>query len=142
VLGQLLLEAGLLDEGQLERALAAQEESGGKLGSILTRQGAVSETDIAATLEKQLRIPWARLAETDGLGGAANYFDADLALRGRCLPVARTESVMKLAMEDPLDLAVINTVEARYGLRVEPVIATAGELSAAIKRCFGEQTSR
>ena len=36
LLGELLLDAGLLGEADLERGLALQEKIGGRLGSVLT----------------------------------------------------------------------------------------------------------
>ena len=42
-IGQLLIEAGLIGETDLARALAFQQRYGGRLGSILVRLGALSE---------------------------------------------------------------------------------------------------
>ena len=38
-LGQLLLSAGVIDEGQLEEALLMQQKRGHPLGSILVEEG-------------------------------------------------------------------------------------------------------
>ena len=57
LLGELLLEAGLLGEADLERGLALQEKIGGRLGSVLMRIGAVSEDNLLQVLGRQLGLP-------------------------------------------------------------------------------------
>src|SRR5271168_2852102 len=56
-IGQLLIEAGLIGEADLARALAFQERYGGRLGSILVRLGALSEERLLPILSNQLGIP-------------------------------------------------------------------------------------
>ena len=57
LLGELLLDAGLLGEADLERGLALQEKIGGRLGSVLMRIGAVSEDNLLQVLGRQLGLP-------------------------------------------------------------------------------------
>src|SRR5256885_5645230 len=56
-IGQLLIEADLIGEGDLARALAFQERFGGRLGSILVRLGALSGERLVAGLGRQVRLP-------------------------------------------------------------------------------------
>src|ERR1044071_6811113 len=55
-LGALLLEADLIGKNDLERALAFQEQYGGRLGSILVRLGALSEERLLPVLAAQLNL--------------------------------------------------------------------------------------
>lgn len=57
LLGEMLLEAGLLGAADLERGLALQEKIGGRLGSVLMRIGAVSEDNLLQVLSRQLGLP-------------------------------------------------------------------------------------
>src|SRR5712671_7502735 len=59
-IGQLLIEADLIGEGDLARALAFQERFGGRLGSILVRLGALSEERLMPILSNQLSLPLLR----------------------------------------------------------------------------------
>jgi general secretion pathway protein E len=56
-LGQLLLQAKLLTEHDLQRALTFQQRFGGRLGSILVRMGSISEDTVLQILSAQLGIP-------------------------------------------------------------------------------------
>ncbi len=58
LLGELLLEKGLLSEDELSRALTEQKETGEVLGQILIRLGFVSEKDLRHILSEQLGMPF------------------------------------------------------------------------------------
>ena len=57
LLGELLVEAGLLGPSDLERGLALQQKLGGRIGSVLMRIGAVSEDNLLQVLSRQLGLP-------------------------------------------------------------------------------------
>jgi len=57
LLGQILVELGLLELRDIEKGLVVQSEVGGRLGSILLRAGAISETSLLSALEHQLQWP-------------------------------------------------------------------------------------
>ncbi|HUG72130.1 MAG TPA: ATPase, T2SS/T4P/T4SS family [Steroidobacteraceae bacterium] len=57
LLGELLLDAGLLGVADLERGLALQQKLGGRIGSVLMRIGAVSEDNLLQVLSRQLGLP-------------------------------------------------------------------------------------
>ena len=52
-LGKLLVDMEFLTESQLERALVAQEEDGGRLGEILVSRGLLSGAELAQALAEQ-----------------------------------------------------------------------------------------
>ena len=57
LLGELLLDAGMIASSDLERALALQQKVGGRIGSVLMRIGAVSEDNLLTVLSRQLGMP-------------------------------------------------------------------------------------
>ena len=57
LLGELLLDAGLVAAADLERGLALQQKIGGRIGSVLMRIGAVSEDNLLQVLSRQLGLP-------------------------------------------------------------------------------------
>ncbi|HKK00716.1 MAG TPA: hypothetical protein VJ955_00995, partial [Desulfuromonadales bacterium] len=54
--GEILLEAGVLSEDTLKKALARQIETGQKLGLILEEMKVISERDIVLVLGRQFHI--------------------------------------------------------------------------------------
>jgi general secretion pathway protein E len=56
-LGRILIDDGLIDAAELERALAFQQSYGGRLGGILLRFGALPEDRLLDALGRQLAMP-------------------------------------------------------------------------------------
>src|SRR5262249_36293114 len=54
--------------------------------------------------------------------------------------VGLTDSTLRLAMADPLDVETIHAIESVTGLRVQPVLAVEQEIVDAIDRYLGEET--
>ncbi|HAI58551.1 MAG TPA: type II secretion system protein [Xanthomonadaceae bacterium] len=117
-LGELLVDRGLLNAADLQRALGVQAQLGGRLGQILVRLGALSEDSLLPVLAEQLGMPvlvaaeWpqdaAALRLDPALGIVADWFiDQGVVVwtdaEGRC----------RLAARDPLDPAVNELLEAR-----------------------------
>ncbi len=57
LIGQRLLQASLISEDDLNKALQIQQSVGGRLGAILLRIGALSEDALLNQLSQQLNIP-------------------------------------------------------------------------------------
>ncbi|MHB9798347.1 GspE/PulE family protein [Pseudomonas sp. MT3] len=57
LLGQRLIRKGLVSDQEVERALDLQARIGGRLGGILMRSGALSETALLEELAEQLALP-------------------------------------------------------------------------------------
>ena len=53
LLGEILIQRGLVDEEAVTRALAAQKDQGGALGTILVQMGLVSQEQLMAALGEQ-----------------------------------------------------------------------------------------
>jgi hypothetical protein len=75
-LGKLLVDLEFLTESQLERALAAQREEGGRLGEILVSRGLLSGAELAQALAEQHGVELAAQDEA-GLQTTVRHTTAD-----------------------------------------------------------------
>ena len=57
LLGELLVERGIVSAADVHKALAFQDQYGGRIGSILVRLGALSEKSLLPVLSDQLGVP-------------------------------------------------------------------------------------
>ena len=64
-IGEFLLNDGKISQEQLDTALELQKKQPGKLGSVLIRQGYITEEDIAQVLSKQFGYPSINLSKFD-----------------------------------------------------------------------------
>ncbi len=62
-LGELLIEQKVINEEQLNKALAEQKRTGRKLGRVLTDLGIVEEQQLNDALARHLQIPFVDLKQ-------------------------------------------------------------------------------
>lgn len=136
-LGEILVDAGVLAETDLKRAILLQEQSGERLGSILVSQGLINEDVMLSALETQLGIRKVHLARYIISPDVAQLVPEIFARANRVFPIEKTEDHLTLAMADPLDVFAMDDVRIMTGLEVEPVIASDIEIQAAINEYFG-----
>lgn len=132
-LGELLLEAGLIDENHLKAALSYQEEWGGRLGSILITKGFVSEEDMLAVLEKQLGLKSISLENLEKPSDEVlNMVRVDIAKKFVVFPVRFEGKSLLLATSDPTDLKTLDDLGFLLGFRVKPLLALESDIRRAI----------
>lgn len=136
-LGEILIDAGVLTREDLENALSAQKERGGRLGSVLVSLGLVDEDTMLTALETQLGIPRVELARYIINPEVARLLPEAFVRSHKVFPVERVGDRLTLAMADPLDVFAIDDVRISTGLDVDPVIASEAEIEAAIGECYG-----
>ena len=61
-LGDILIDAGVINKAQLEQALAVQRERGQKLGETLIDLDFTTEDEIATALHRQLNIDYVKFS--------------------------------------------------------------------------------
>ncbi len=140
-LGDLLIDAGVITEEQLGRALTEQKQTKEKLGSVLIEMGFTTELEIAEALKEQLGLEFVQLhslmipADVTGL-----ISDSALLKKYTVMPFAFQQEhagYLRLAMADPMDLVAADDLSIITNLQIEPVVATPTDIMAAIDRYYG-----
>lgn len=143
-LGEFLMKEGLITASQLEKAISAQRRGGGRLGEILVKLGMVKEDQVVAALAKQLNIPYFSL----GTGmlkpamdqGLKNIIPYDFACKNAVLPLSRMLRSLTVALADPLDILLIDSLRKLTGSEINPVIATRSDIFKAIEEFYGKSS--
>jgi len=142
-LGDLLKEAGLIDDFQLEAALSHQRNWGGKLGSIVVDLEFAGEEDIARVISETMGVPYINLFEPELSPDIFKVLKADMAKKFGVVPVRKEANALVLAMADPLDIATMDNIRFITGLSIKPVLSMASEIKDAIRKYYdGEQVTR
>jgi type IV pilus assembly protein PilB len=136
-LGEMLLEAGLLNKEQLGQALENHKKFGLKLGQFLVHQGIVSESEIVELLSRQLKIEKYRPDKYPVDLGLSKIVPADIAQKYQVVPLRKKGQLLVIAMTDPLDIKAMDTVEVLANTEVEPVICTEQELNQMFGSLYG-----
>lgn len=142
-LGELLIEAGMIDDFQLQSALAQQRNWGGKIGTILVEMEFVREEDVTRVIADKLRIPYANLFEPEIPETALKVVKPEIAKKYGVIPVKKEGGALVVAMSDPLDIETTDVIRFATGLNVKPALALKSEIELAIKKYYdGEEIVR
>ena len=135
-IGELLVEAGLISEAQLQEALRQQRIAGGRMGSNLVALGFVDEEVLMDFLAQKTGVPRLDTTHVDVPLEVLKRIPRRLAEQFNLLPVAFKEpKTLVLAMADPSDLNAIDSARFASGLHVDPVVAA----HTAIRHLIAEQ---
>ena len=144
----LALDQGLLHPAQVEAARAmVRAHSGGvdpapRLLEVLMGQGLIDAKRVAGLLAKEFGMAMAPdLTNFRITGDTLELVPRALAQKHRMIPVAREAGRVRVAISDPLDTDGIDAVGYLLKMPIEPVVATADEITAAIDRFYGKDAN-
>ncbi len=136
-LGESLVEAGLINETQLNHALERQKQWGGRLGSNLVMAGILKERELLRFLAKQTGVQEVNLTYSMFSRDAVKKLPQKLAEQYNVVPVRmKNKSTLVVAMVDPTDLNAVDQVQFATGNRVEPVLASHSSIANAINHFY------
>lgn len=140
--GEILVETGAVTEATLQLALERQKGTGKRLGQILEEMGVVTGKDTAIALARQFGFRTVQnLANFNFPKEVLTLFDGELLLEKSIFPLKVDQKTLYLAMVNPLDMATIDDIVFRTGLRIVPCVTTASEIQAAVNRHYPEDSS-
>jgi len=131
-LGRTLLEAGLINEEQFQRAVELQQKTGNKMEQILLQQRFLTPQQLAFFLSLQLGVPFIDLRRHGIKAEAVRLIPEPIARKYGVIPVDATDGAIMVAMEDPKDIEAIEELTAVTMRRIEPVISTAQDIQEMI----------
>jgi type IV pilus assembly protein PilB len=139
-LGALLIRDGVITPEDIERALAEQRTSGGRLGEILVAQGSASRSAIARVLAEQHELQYIELDEATIEPEAAGLLPENLARRYVALPVRYLEDgSILVAVADPSNVMFSDELRLALGMQIRVGVAPADRIELMINR-FHEQS--
>jgi MSHA biogenesis protein MshE len=135
-LGDLLIQEALITDTQLHEALAAQKETGRKLGRVFIERGWVTEVQIARAVARQLRAPYIDLTPRNVRPEVARLLPEVQARRLRALPLEDQGHAVRVAMADPTDLAAYDEVTRLLKREIDLVVVAESALLATLDRAY------
>ena len=140
-LGELLIENNLITEEQLNIALEEQKAKGIKLGEAIIGLGYVTQDAINDLLCQQLNIDFVDLRKIEIDDSIARMVGEKVVRKYMLLPFAlddRQANVIKVAMEDPMNIMAIDDIGIITGMTVQPYLSTHAYISTAIDKLYGK----
>jgi hypothetical protein len=135
-LGEILIEAGLIDETGLRSALIDQRRFGGPLGRVLVDMKLVLEEDLVAALSKQLAVPLVDLDNIEIPLAVLDLVSAEMAEAQGIIPFAQPMKFLDVAMSDPTNLTVVDELRIKTHLNVRTYLAGPKAIERALARFY------
>ena len=141
-IGELLVDEGILDAEQLQRALSEAQVVNGKkerLGQTVVRLGFASEQDVAKALAAQLHLDYFDGSAIPINEALAAQIPPALAERNTLLPLRmEPDGTIVVVCADPTNVVAFDDVRlASKARRVRPVVAPRSLLEVAIRKAYG-----
>ncbi|MBL8724372.1 MAG: Flp pilus assembly complex ATPase component TadA [Planctomycetes bacterium] len=142
LLGQILKEFGLIHEGMVQEALATQRESGGRIGEVLVAMQAVTTADVARALASQAGLGYHDLAKEPPSSEAIAKIDLTTARAFGILPVALAGKVLKVAVGDIANVAMLADLGFTTGCEIQGVLADAALIQGGLDKYYSEDATQ
>jgi hypothetical protein len=140
LLGDLLLEAGVVSGAGLRAGLEAQRLGGGRLGWHLMRLGEVVPVGFHLFLDTHLEGMRPDLVASLRAGEAAGLIPASLAHHYGMMPVRDDGGTLEIALGHADQKGLLPAIEALTRRRVEPIICPPSYLADSIARHYPAET--
>ena len=142
-LGEILKQAGIIDDYQLNSALSYQRHWGGRFGESLIKLGYLTEDKLQDFLARQFDLPQIELFGRKIPEDVLAYIPLEKAREFHVIPVERREisGTMHLvvAMTDPTNLMVTDSLQFMTGCRIKPALASDEAITSAIEKYYGPE---
>ncbi|MDP2940183.1 MAG: hypothetical protein Q8O13_08910 [Candidatus Omnitrophota bacterium] len=135
-LGELLIERGIIDRKQLEKALLIQKEKGGLIGEVLVALSFAKEVDIAQALTCQYGFPYLPLKNYDIDPEVIKAVPENVAKQYCLIPIDKIGKSLTLSMSNPLNIQAVEDVEMITGCVVQTFVSTATDIRESIARYY------
>lgn len=135
----MLVAANLIDEVQMQVALAEQQRTGKRFGSTLVELKFVDENVLAAFLSRQVDIPCISLLHIDIPKKVLRKLPGKVAREVHAIPIRLVEGRYEVAMLDPTDETILAKLEEHLGSPVTPLIAPQSSIEKMVERFYSDE---
>lgn len=141
-LGEILLEAGIINESQLQQALEYQSMWGQRLGSALVAKGFITEEMLMRVLGSTLNMPIVDISRIRIAPDVIKAVPGRLAEKYDLVPIALESKgggrqTLIIAMADPLNIDAVDQVKFTTGFNIRPVLSTISGIAEALRKYYG-----
>ncbi|MFQ5631984.1 MAG: hypothetical protein ACE5I1_24705, partial [bacterium] len=141
LLGEFLVERGVITDEQLRLALQYQHENGFRLGHALIELGFISERKMIQALSEQLGVQYVNLPSYRLDEDALELVPPEMARNLLALPLFRIQNRLTVAMSNPLDIFAIDALTRATKMKIEPVVSFEQEIKSALDKYYSPENA-
>ncbi len=141
----ILVEQNLLPKEKVDELKVEAAKLGRPVEDLIAERNLVPADAFAQARAQVLGVPFTNLSGVEITPEVLNLIPQDTATRYILIPFEKTDTTLRVAMYDPLDLQVIGFLERRTKLKVEPYLATAeavrDKIETQYRKTLGEEVT-
>ncbi len=137
LIGEMLIEEGLITPEQLEQCLKEKKKSGKFVCQVIADMGFSTEEKILKILSGQLQIPYVKIKEKKIDKSVLQKVPAKFAIHYRLMPIDFKDGILSVAVTDPLDVHTLDDVKLLLGYEVCACLAGEKDILESIKKYYG-----
>ncbi|MFM7248788.1 MAG: GspE/PulE family protein [Planctomycetaceae bacterium] len=140
-IGQILIDLGLIDEGQLQQMLEEQQARGGELlGKVGMSLGFFSEDQFGEALAEQWNTTFVTLYDRTISPEVLRLVSEPMAQLYRVIPIELSGNRLTVATAEPQKIQIADELRTFLGFDIHNVVATEQEIQKAIDKHFSADT--
>jgi len=136
---EILKDVGLVKVEQLEEARAMAGEHHGSLLDVLIERGVLSKMEVLKTVAMQLGMDVVVLADHDIAREIIQQVPAAIARRYKVIPLFDSDGALTVAISDPVNIEVLDSLRYILKRNVEGVVASDEEIAIALDHYYGRE---
>ncbi len=136
-IGELLVEHGAITQDELQEALDAQADHGGRVCEVLIHLGYLTEEALLECLGSQMGIVSVNVRQYTIDPELRQYVPESFAVQHELMPLDKLGKNLTVAMAVPLDVETRTALEEQTGLRVRAVLCSRSDVHAVIEQYYG-----
>ncbi len=131
-LGEILVDAGLLNPTQLETALAEGKNRNLRLGSALTALGILSEDNILDALSSQIGLKKIDLSKIIIDPAVGKLIPEGLSRQFKMAALSLSDGILTVALSDPLNVFAADALKRHINYNIDIVLAKEHDIGKTI----------
>ena len=131
-IGAILLEWGLLNQGDLDKAVAQSKRTHHRLGEALVEMGLVEEEQVTKAMATQFDLEYVDMDQHVVDLGVLDLIPDELIRRHLILPMGQENGKLKIIIHDPLDLDTMDLLRFRLNKELECALASKSKIKRYI----------
>lgn len=132
----ILKTRGALTPDQVSQIKLEQLNSGRAQADIIAERGWVPPAEVTAARAELIKVPFVDISTYAPSPEVLAKVPESVARHYTLIPVKEEGGQLQVAMEDPLDLQLIEFLEAKTGARIEPMLAVPEDITTAIEAAY------
>lgn len=136
LLGEQLLEQGVINQKQWEEAQIERKKTGQPLRKILIKLNMITEDDMISFIAEQMNIPRIELNNYLIDSKIIDLVPEVLARKHQLIPILKIGKILTCAMVNPLNIFALDEIRLKTGLIIEPAVAVEAEIKKALDEYY------